>query len=58
MEVFNALAFSAVLLALAFLAVISAPRQGRAHWMWIGVAVALVLCAVALPIGLALIPAQ
>ncbi len=56
MEIFNALAFSAVLLALAFLAVITAPRQGRARWVWIGAAVALVLCAIALPIGLALIP--
>ncbi|HZC06936.1 MAG TPA: hypothetical protein VE338_14980 [Ktedonobacterales bacterium] len=56
MELFNALGFSAVFLALAFIIFMSAPRQSRLFWVWTSVAVALVLCAIALPLGLYLVP--
>jgi hypothetical protein len=57
-ELFNALAFSAVPVALAIIAFMTAPRHGRWRWVWIGVAVALILCAVALPIGLYVVPSR
>lgn len=58
MELFNALGFSAVLVALSIIAIVSAPRQSRWRWVWVGVAVALILCAIALPIGLAVVPSR
>jgi len=57
-ELFNALAFSAVLVALAIIALMSAPRQSRWRWVWIAVAVALILCAIALPVGLFVVPSK
>ncbi|HEY7850248.1 MAG TPA: hypothetical protein VIC27_09300 [Ktedonobacterales bacterium] len=56
MESFNALGFSAMLLALAAIVGFTAPRRSAAFWAWIGAACALVLCAIALPIGLAMLP--
>jgi hypothetical protein len=56
MELFNALGFSAVFLALVFIIVTSAPRRTAVYWVWMGVAGALVLCAIALPVGLSLLP--
>lgn len=56
MERFNALGFSAVFLALAGIIAFTAPRRSAMFWGWMGVAGALVLCAIALPIGLGLLP--
>jgi hypothetical protein len=55
-ELFNALGLSAVFLALAFVILTSAPRRTAMFWVWMGVAGALVLCAIALPVGLYLLP--
>ena len=58
MELFNALAFSAMLVALAIIAIMSAPRQSLWRWVWVTVAMALILCAIALPVGLFMIPSK
>jgi hypothetical protein len=56
MELFNALGFSAVFLALAGILGFTAPRRSATRWAWMVVAAALVLCAIALPIGLYRLP--
>lgn len=58
MELFNALAFSAMLVALAIIAIMSAPRQSLWSWVWVAVAMALILCAIALPVGLFMVPSK
>ena len=56
MELFNALGFSAVFLALASIIGFSAPRRSATFWAWMVIAGALVLGALALPSGLPLLP--
>jgi len=55
-ELFNALGFSAVCVVVAFIIVTSAPRGGARFALWLGVAGLLVICAIALPVGLSMLP--
>ncbi len=55
-ELFNALGFSAVCVVVAIIIVTSAPRRGARFRMWLVVAGLLVICAIAVPIGLFLLP--
>ena len=55
-EMFNALGFSAVCVVVALILVMSAPRRGAWFGMWLGIAGILVICAIALPVGLSMLP--
>ncbi len=56
MQLFNALGFSAVFLALAAMIGVATPRRAAFFWLRLGIAGAFVLCAIALPIGLFMLP--
>lgn len=55
-ELFNALAVSATLLALVVVIVMTAPRRPAISWPWLAFAGALAVFAIALPIGLHFLP--